>query len=97
MIKKRLHTEIFEDVARPDAPSGPYFIKLFGRPVFIPLPGLWPDWGEPGEQRIVFPVPVLLAGPDPVLVLLAGPEEECFSLFLCFCSVKNINQNFSNI
>lgn len=74
------HTSKFEEEARPPVPSGPNIIKLFGTTVFIPSPGVWGVWvdaGELGEGPAVFPVPVLLA----------GPEDECCFLFLLFCRV----------
>lgn len=74
------HTSIFEE-ARPPVPSEPYINKLFGTVVFIPSPGVCVDGGELGEGPTVFPVPVLLA----------GPEDECCILFLLFCSVKYLN------
>ena len=74
---KNLHTSWFVDDARPPVPSALYIIKLFGMLLtFCKLlgiatasPGVWVDgvdgW-ELGEGPTVFPVPVLLAGPEDV-------------------------------
>lgn len=73
-------TSKFEDDPSPPVASVPYIIMLFCTlltccmllAVFNASPGVCVDDGELGEGPAVFPVPVLLAGPE---------EEACF-LFL---------------
>lgn len=80
-----IFTSWFVDDARPPVPSAPYIIKPLDTPptfckllaIATPSQGVWVD-GVDGwelEGPIVFPVPVLLAGPEDV-----GPF-----LFRLFC------------